>query len=180
VVSATGEVLVETHYQNQEPQNAAVGHFDADREGVQVWARSRYNEHQKPFVFDARGNLIAHWEMDDVAPEGWTASGVEIIWTIDWTGGEAQLAAAKERHTSGDICVFNPLTGEFVVRIDETAARIYVADVLGDWREEIVVWNADELHIYENTAPNPRPDRERLWSRSHYRRAKQVWNYYSP
>ena len=180
VLSAGGEVLVNTNYMHQEPQNAVVGHFDAAREGVQVWCRSRYNEHQKPFVFDANGELIAHWEMDDVAPEGWTAAGVEVIWTIDWSGGEAQLAVAKERHTSGDVCVFDPITGEFVVRIPESAARIYVADVLGDWREEIVVWNADELHIYENTAPNPQPDHERLWSEEHYGRAKQVWNYYSP
>ncbi|MFW5868912.1 MAG: hypothetical protein ACOCX2_13900 [Armatimonadota bacterium] len=181
VLSAGGEVLVNTHYDNQEPQNAAVGHFDAGREGgAQVWCRSRYNEHQKPFVFDAGGELIAHWEMDDVAPEGWTAAGVEVIWTIDWSGGEEQLAAAKERHTSGDVCVFNPITGEFVTRISEAAARVYVADVLGDWREEIVVWNADELRIYENTAPNPRPEHERLRAQSHYQRAKQVWNYYSP
>ncbi len=180
VMSAAGEMLVSTHYDHQEPQNAAVGRFDAGREGVQVWCRSRYNEHQKPFVFDGRGELIAHWEMDDVAPEGWTASGVEVIWTIDWSGGEVQLAAAKERHTSGDVCVFSPMTGEFAVRIPETAARIYVADVLGDWREEIVVWNADKLHVYENLAANPRPDRERLWNQQHYRRSKHVWNYYSP
>ncbi|MGI5817070.1 MAG: hypothetical protein ACOX9R_03115 [Armatimonadota bacterium] len=180
VLSANSDLLVSTHFNNQEPQNAAVGHFDAERDGVQVWCRSRYNQHQKPFVFDAHGELIAHWEMDDVAPEGWTTSGVEVIWTIDWSGGEEQFAAAKERHTEGDVCVFNPITGEFVVRMEETASRIYVADVLGDWREEIVVWNNDELRVYENLAPNPRPDRPRLWSQPHYTRSKQVWNYYSP
>ncbi|MGC9317630.1 MAG: hypothetical protein ACP5KN_06275 [Armatimonadota bacterium] len=179
-VATRDELLVSTHFEHQEPQNAAVGRFDASRDGLQVWCRSRYNEHQKPFVFNARGELIADWEMDDVAPEGWTTAGVEVIWTIDWSGGERQLAAAKERHTSGDACVFDPITGEFLVRIPETASRLYVADVLGDWREELVVWNADELHIYENTAPNPRPDHERLWTQQHYRRAKQVWNYYSP
>ncbi len=179
-IATRDELLVSTHYQHQEPQNAAVGRFDLARDGLQVWCRSRYNEHQKPFVFDALGNLTAHWEMDDVAPEGWTASGVEVIWTIDWTGGEQQLAAAKERHTEGDVCVFDPMTGEFLVRIGESAARLYVADVLGDWREELVVWNGSELHIYENTAPNPRPAEPRLWTHQHYRRAKQTWNYYSP
>lgn len=174
------ELLATTHHKHQEPQNAAVGNFDPERDGLEVWCRSRYNEHQKPFVFDAQGRLVADWEMDDVAPKGWTTAGVEVIWTIDWTGGETQLAAAKERHTAGDVCVFNPMTGEFMVRIPEVASRIYVADVLGDWREEIVVWNADELHIYENTAANPRPDRQRLWTQQHYRRARQVWNYYSP
>ncbi len=180
VMSASGDMLVNTHCRHQEPQNAAVGRFAAGRDGMQIWCRSRYNEHQKPFVFDARGELVAHWEMDDVAPEGWTDAGVEVIWTIDWSGGETQLAAAKERHTSGDVCVFDPMSGEFLARIPETAARIYVADVLADWREEIVVWNGSELHIYENLAPNPRPDQERLWTQQHYRRGRQVWNYYSP
>jgi len=53
-------------------QNAAVGEFAPDRPGLEVWCRSRYNEHQKPFVFDAKGRLIAHYEMDKVAPKGWT------------------------------------------------------------------------------------------------------------
>ncbi len=179
-LAAAHELIFSTHYRNQEPQNAAVGRFDLSRDGMQIWCRSRYNEHQKPFVFDARGNLIADWEMDNVAPEGWTTAGVEVIWTIDWTGEEKQLAAAKERHTDGDLCVFDPMTGEFLVRIPETAARLYVADVLGDWREELVAWSGDELHIYENTAPNPRPRHARLWSQQHYRRSKITWNYYSP
>jgi len=179
-IATATELLVSTHHRHQEPQNAAVGRFDPARPDMQVWCRSRYNEHQKPFVFDAEGNLIADYAMDDVAPEGWTASGVETIWTIDWSGGEAQLAAAKERHTEGDVCVFDPITGEFLVRITEQAARLYVADVLGDWREELVVWNGRELRIYQNLAPNPRPDHPRLWEQQHYRRSKVTWNYYSP
>ena len=47
--------------------------------------------------------MIARYEMDRVAPPGWTEKGVEVIWTIDWTGGEVQHAAAKERHESGDV-----------------------------------------------------------------------------
>jgi hypothetical protein len=175
-----GELIWETHYQHQEPQNAAVGKFDPDREGLQVWCRSRYNEHQKPFVFDARGELIAHWEMDDVAPKDWTPRGVEVIWTIDWTGAPKQLAAAKERHESGDVCVFDPLSGEFVLTIPEKADRLYVADVSGDWREELIVVAGSEIHIYHNEAPNKQPDRPRLWSQQHYRRSKMNWNYYSP
>lgn len=83
---------------------------------------------------------------------------MEVIWTIDWTGEEKQLAAAKERHTDGDLCVYDPMTGEFLVRIPEMAARLYVADVLGDWREVLVASAGTELHIYENTAPTRAPD----------------------
>ncbi len=103
-----------------------------------------------------------------------------MIHTIDWTGEETQLACAKERHKSGDVCVFEPLTGKFVLRLSEKAERLYVADVFGDWREEIIVWNGAELHVYENSAVNPRPGEKRKWTERNYRRLKQCHNYYSP
>jgi len=164
----------------QEPQNAAVGKFKLGSDEIFVWCRSRYNEHQKPFVFDASGEIVFEYELDRVAPAGWTASGVEVIHTIDWTGKPQQLACAKERHESGDVGLFEPLTGRFVLRLPEKADRLYVADVTGDWREEIVVLNGTELHVYSNAEPNPRPDHKRLWSDRNYRRLKQTHNYYSP
>ena len=164
----------------QEPQNAAVGRFKPDAEEIFVWCRSRYDEHQKPFVFDSSGRVVFEYEMDRVAPPGWTTKGVEVIHTIDWTGEPHQLACAKERHESGDVGLFEPLTGQFVLRLPEKADRLYVADVSGDWREEIVVLNGSELHVYSNAEPNPRPDRKRLWSDRNYRRLKQAHNYYSP
>lgn len=168
------------HFKKQEPQNAAVGRFREGSEEVFIWCRSRYNEHQKPFVFDARGNVVFDYAMDDVAPEGWTASGVEVIHTIDWTGERRQLAAAKARHTIGDVCVFEPLTGKFVEHFSEKADRLYVADVTGDSREEIIVLAGSELHVYQNENVNPRPDEPRLWENRNYRRLKQCHNYYSP
>ena len=174
------KLLWETHYQHQEPQNAAVGQFDPSRRGLQIWCRSRYNEHQRPFVFDAAGELIAHWEMDDVAPPDWTPRGVETIAVIDWTGTTKQLAAAKARHESGDVCIFDPLTGEFIRRLPEKTDRLYVADVSGDWREELIVVAGSQIHVYHNEEPNPRPSQPRLWTQQHYRRSKMTWNYYSP
>jgi hypothetical protein len=174
------KMIWETHFQQWEPQNAAVGEFDPERDGLEIWCRSRYNTHQKPFVFASDGTLITQYEMDAVAPKDWTDSGVEVIHTIDWTGEEKQLAAAKERHEEGDVCIFNPITGAFVTRFEEKADRLYVADVAGDWREELVVLSGSELHIYHNNTPNPRPDQPRLWSLPHYRRQKMTHNYYSP
>ena len=174
------KVIWESHYQHQEPQNAAVGDFDPIRPGLEIWCRTRYNEHQKPFTLDAQGNLVSTYEMDKVAPEGWTISGVEAIWTIDWTGEARQLVAAKERHKSGDVCVFDPITGRFLHHIKEKADRLYVADVSGDWREELLVVSGSELRIYHNPDKNPNPKHPRLWAQNHYRRSKMTWNYYSP
>ncbi len=168
------------HFQRQEPQNAAVGRFRKGSDEVFIWCRSRYDEHQKPFVFDSSGKKVFDYSMDDVTPAGWTVRGVEIIHTIDWTGEPQQLACATERHESGDVCLFEPLTGRFVKHIEEKADRLYVADVTGDWREEIIVLNGSELHVYHNDAANPRPECERLWTDRNYRRLKQCHNYYSP
>lgn len=174
------QLIWQIHYRNQEPQNAAIGEFDLERQGLEIWCRSRYDKHQKPFIFDAYGNKIADYEMDRVAPKGWTDAGVEVIHKIDWTGDQKQLAAAKERHTSGDVAVFDPISGQFLARFKEKADRLYVADVSGDWREELIVLNGNELHIYHNEQENPNPKRHRLWSQTHYRRSKMTWNYYSP
>ncbi|MBI4558140.1 MAG: hypothetical protein HY706_11210 [Candidatus Hydrogenedentes bacterium] len=174
------QLLWETDHQRWEPQNAAVGEFDLERPGLEIWCRSRFDTHQKPFVFDAHGKFHSGYEMDRVAPEGWTEKGVEVIWSIHWTGEPKQLAAAKERHESGDVGVFDPIGGAFVECWPEMADRLYVADVSGDWREELVVLSGRDLHIYHNPTPNPRPDQPRLWTQPHYRRSKMTWNYYSP
>jgi hypothetical protein len=126
------------HHQHQEPQNAALGDFDARRPGLEIWCRSRYDRDQRPWLLDARGDLVASYEMAEVAPKGWTVAGVDEISTIHWTGAPEPLAAATERHAAGDVALFDPLGGAFLWRLDETADRLYVADVSGDWREEIV------------------------------------------
>jgi len=179
VIGAKGP-LWRRHFLQQEPQNAAVGRFKAGSDEIFIWCRSRYDEHQKPFVLDSQGNKIFDYKMDDVAPKDWTVKGVEVIHTIDWTGERQQLACAKERHKSGDVCLFEPLSGRFVQRFQERADRLYVADVTGDWREEIIILNGSELRIYQNPAPNPRPKEKRLWTDRNYRRLKQCHNYYSP
>lgn len=163
-----------------EPQNAAVGEFDRERPGLEIWCRSRFNTDQKPWVVDARGAIIARYELKNTAPPDWPAEGIETIVAIDWTGEEKQLIAAKARHTVGDVCLVDPMTGRFLDRFDEEADRLYVADVLGDWREELIVINHDEVHVYQNPDQNPRPDQPRLWQQPHYRRNKMTWNYYSP
>lgn len=166
-LAGNGTTIWQSHHEGQEPQNAAVGEFNPASTGLEIWCRSRHATGQTPFVFDARGNLIASWEMKSVAPE-------------DWTGEDQQLCAAKERHESGDVAIFDALTGTFLHRCKEQADRLYVADVSGDWREELIVLNGNKLSVYHNDDPNPNPDRPRLWSRNEYRRSKMTWNYYSP
>lgn len=164
----------------QEPQNSAIGEFDMNSPGLEIWCRSRYDTDQKPWVFDASGKVIADYELTLVAPADWTNKGIEVINSIYWDGTNRQYLCAKERHESGDVAVIDPMTGNFLFRFPDKADRLYVADVAGDWREEIIVLAGNELHIYQNEEKNPNPQKARLWKQPLYRRLKQVWNYYSP
>jgi len=148
--------------------------------GLEIWCRSRYDVHQRPWVFDAEGEVIASYELSKVAPADWTPKGVEEIWVIDRSGEPKQLAAAKERHEEGDVCIFDPMTGRFVERFPARAARLFVADVSGDRREELVAVDGPEVRVHWNPRENPRPDRPRLWERNAYRRSRMNWNSYSP
>lgn len=120
------------------------------------------------------------YEMADNVPGGWSKAGIEVIYSIDWTGEPLQLIAAKERHRSGDVVLLDPVSGNFLLQFKESADRLYIADVSGDWREEIIVQNGSELHIYENPEPALGPARDRLWTNPQYRRDKMTWNYYNP
>ncbi|HDQ46351.1 MAG TPA: hypothetical protein ENN17_12780 [bacterium] len=186
--------------QNFEPQNVAAGNFDPDRPGREIWNRSRFEGQngfsQHPWVYDATGNLIAHYRTDAVLPAGFNthdngnAEGLEMIWTIDWRGGAKEYIAAKARHITGEAGVFDALTGEalFVTGRDGIpsvrVSFLYVADVDGDGREELIVCDETEsgptLRFFRNEAPSLAPVNLSKWNDPLYRRLKQNWNYYSP
>ena len=89
------------------------------------------------------------------------------------------MLAAKERHTNGDVALFDAISGKFCNVFEQEAERIFVADVSGDWREELVVMTKDKIFVYWNDEPL-KQQRNRLWDKQHYRRLKANYNYYSP
>ena len=52
------QVFVYASRNGDEPQNCAVGNFDPNRQGLEIWCRSRYNTDQRPWVLNASGNVI--------------------------------------------------------------------------------------------------------------------------
>lgn len=185
----------------REPQNVAAGRFDSTRSDSQVWVRSRFPvEHlfdeeisQHPWLFDANGEPFAHYRTVEVLPEAFNehefgnCEGLELIVSIDWFGGKRDYIAAKARHVEGNIGVFDPVTGEPVWYsprdVPATAAGLlYVADVTGDGREEVVIQDTREgtIRVYRNPAPPADTAVPSKWDEPHYRRIKQNWNYYSP
>jgi len=88
---------------------------------------------------------------------------------------------AKERHKNGAGAIVDPLTGEFKKIFPAKALRIYAADILGDYREEVIILDADgQVKVFWNDVPNSHPAKPRYWMQQQYKRQKQNWNYYSP
>ena len=185
-------LIWQANHHNREPQDGAVGDFDPARPGLEIFCRNRVtglaakpiplekfppNGYQKPFVVDARGNVISDYSTGDVTPAGWTPMGLQVCQTIHWDGTAKPLVAVTERRQNGNVALFEAITGKFIHHLkEEKADRLYVADVSGDWREEIIILNGSQLHVYHNDAVNPDPDHDRLWNTSHYARSKMTWN----
>ncbi|MGC9319467.1 MAG: hypothetical protein ACP5KN_15650, partial [Armatimonadota bacterium] len=178
----------------EDPDKLAVGDFDPRRPGLEIFNRSSggdgtarrgneepYRYEEAPWVLDAGGNVIAKYYVNDHKPDWWTGHGLEEVFAIDWDGDERHEIMGKERHTNGAAAIVDPLTGRFRQVFPAKAVRVYAADVRGDHREEVLI--VDErgyIEILWDARPNPSPDTPRCWTRQHYRRQKQNWNYYSP
>lgn len=174
----------------REPQNVCVGEFNDSYTGLEIWNRSRFSDDQHPWVYDNTGTRIADYQTaNNTLPIGFNASGngdgLEMIWTVDWDGSGMEYLAAKARHVHGHVGIFNAVNGSAVwttmSNSNMQAKNVYVADVAGDSREEIVIFDMydDKIKIYHNdeSLTDTRPSK---WDDPLYRRLKQNWSYYSP
>ena len=173
-------IIFKTNYNHIEPQNAAIGEFDLSLPGREIWLRSRYNEDQTPFVIDSAGRIISSYRLNEKSPVFWSKRGIEVIVPIYWHNHQRQLIAAKERHTSGHIALIDPMTGTFLADIPDKAIRLYSADIMGDWREELITINQSTINIYSNISNDKEKADSPLWEDINYRRSKQFWTYYYP
>lgn len=185
-------LIWQVNHENREPQDGAVGDFDPGRPGLEIFCRTRgtglaakpipvekfpANGYQKPFVLDSRGSVISDYSTADVMPDGWTPMGLQVCQTIRWDGTAKALVVATEREQNGNVGIFDPVGGKFLLHLkNQMVDRLYVADTSGDWREEFIILNGNELHVYHNSGHNPNPNRRRFWSDAHYVRNKMTWN----
>lgn len=185
-------LIWQKEYNNEEPQNVAIGDFDLTKNYCEIWNRSKSNP-QHPWIFDYQGNGFADYDMSVVLPSGFNSAGnnlgLEIIWTIDWDGSGREYIAGKARKATGterNIGVFDAISGDSIWTSLQLSGNIathvlYVADVLNDPREELVIYdlNDSKIKVYGNSASEPGGLADK-WEDPLYRRLKQNWNYYSP
>ncbi len=158
---------------------------------------------QWPWIYDNQGNLFPRettYRMVERLPIGFNSDptdgnklGIEITWTIDWNGSQKEYIAGKARFVDGHIGIFDVWKASYIYKIDTVWTTIhrrpniktqmlYVADVEGDSREEMIVYDATDgrIRIYANSKPNPNQPKPYKWDDPLYRRLKQNWNFYSP
>jgi hypothetical protein len=187
-IPPTGQCATE-----KDPDKLAIGDFDPASAGLEIFARSACANH--PWVMGSDGAIVATWNIADTAPEGWylgggkfpdSEGGIDVVTPIQWDAEGAQHVLLKERHLDRKAALVAPMSGAFLQVFDVLAARTYVADIAGDYREEVIVVEASatgngRVLVFWNETPNANPSaRARRWDEQFYRRIKQNWNYYSP
>ncbi len=194
----------------REPQNICVGNYDNSHDYCEVWNRSRFSIYnssgeideqamgQHPWIYDVNAEYIADYNMEDVLPAGFNPAGngegIEEVWTIDWGGGKKEFIAGMARHThyvdipGGNAVILNACTGEVVWSTSDKdpqiqVAMIYVADVTGDSREELILCDVSNdnyrIKVFSNEDSNQNSATDK-WQDPLYSHLKQSWNYYSP
>jgi rhamnogalacturonan endolyase len=86
------------------------------------------------WMYTAQGKRIGSENIGSNAP-----------WTLWWDGGPQKAIILK-----GKIMKFQ---GATLLDLKETKAHRMVADLLGDWREELIAFVAGEMRIYSSTIP---------------------------
>lgn len=173
-----------------DPDKLSVGNFQGPRDGPgETFARSACGLF--PWVLDSTGSVVADWDARDKLPDWWffgpetpggdrSEGGIDVVTPIDWNGGALDFVALKERHIAGAVAVVNPITGSVVRPMPNVRAeRLFVADVAGDHREEVIVVERGRILVFAAGGDPAQEGRPRWWEDESYRRRKGNHNYYS-
>ena len=150
-------------------QHIVIGDFRPDLPGKELAALDRGNDRSAKGVdalllYSSDGKQLWREERADAGPNRWRT----IISTVrHWDGGKGDLILAHRR--GGSICPTlydgrGRAVAAFPFPHPERQHFAQHADLFGDAREEIVVWNESQVRIYTNGAPcdgKTKPDRRR-------------------
>lgn len=166
------QLIWQSHHKHLKPKYAVAGAFGENPSDRFIWCAANSGNSRLPFVFNQVGEVVVDGEETPGYQTDFWKTGVENVSIIHWDGGHQQFACGRSKGASRTACIFNPLTGEIIKKLTDHADRVYVVDVSGDWREEVVIQSGSRLLIFSNEDKNPNPDLTRFWDNPVYERAK--------
>ncbi|MFO8013332.1 MAG: PQQ-binding-like beta-propeller repeat protein, partial [Phycisphaerae bacterium] len=139
-------------------QHIVIGNFRPDVPGKELAALDRGNDRSAKGVdamvlYASDGKPLWRERRTDAGPNRW----LTVLTTVrHWTGREGDLILAHRR--GGSICPtlydgHGRAVATFPFPRPERQHFAQHADMFGDGREEIVVWNESQIRIYTNGAP---------------------------
>lgn len=162
-VDRWGRVL--KHWDVGHSQTATIAQFKGVKEGLQVATVTFWGNPGIIIFFDAAGNLLQRKEV--IAPRGTALS------PVNWDGSGRELLLLSGHPAEGGMIDFD--FDRVVVFPDDGHPVLCCepADLTGDARDEILVWNQHELWIYTQDRPGPvpcyQPARQPDYTMSNYR-----------
>jgi rhamnogalacturonan endolyase len=155
-------------------QTAAVGKFRPDLPGLQYITTNFWKNPGIISLFDAEGNLLAQAEPihmgSPTLPVNWRGDGQELV-LLNGNIREGGMIDGQLRRV-----VMFPADGH-----PELAAAVH--NITGDARDEIILWDQDQVWIYTQDRPAPAgrlyaPIRNPLYNDSNYRASVSLphWN----
>jgi hypothetical protein len=157
-----GQIL--KHHYVGHVQNPAVADFRPDLPGLEAVSINYWGNQGIIHFYDSRGDIIHDFE---------PCQHGSMCLPINWTGKPAEYFVLSANVQEGGL--FDGW-GRRVVRFPNDGHPDMcnaVLDVTGDCRDEIVVWDPNELWVYtQSDSPKPgrlyRPDRNPLYNYSNY------------
>jgi hypothetical protein len=146
--AATGEVI-QGVYSGRDTGRGMIGDVRPDVPGIEMWS-------SMPGGTEASGLLDSNWNIVDTRAPGnnqsvrWAADGTTQ--TLDYTQLDPAVRAWEPKIVNWATGETKVLTGTLTNNDTKGNAGL-IADVLGDWREEVLVRSADssEVRLYTST-----------------------------
>lgn len=153
-------------------QNLTIANVRDDSPGLEVVTANFWKNQGLIHVVDRQGNVIADFEP---RPE----HGSSIV-PVNWSGGDTELILVNPDPVHGGLY---DGYGHRVVTVpaDGHPSKAYDAlDLTGDARDELIVWDSQEIWIYTQDSPSPQPvtasKRNSLSNESNYRARVSIRN----
>jgi len=164
---------------NGHGQRISAANYCPERKGLEICTTTYWENQGIIYLYDCKGNELWHIEPSTngniIAPVNWQGDGTELI----LLNGNVKFGGMLDGE--GDRVVTFPDDGH-----PDMCAE--VINIMGDARDEIVLWNAEKMYIYTQDRPCSVKDKEYvpekypLYNSSNYRgeysfaRWKQVNN----